>query len=354
MTSITVKPFAVLEDGRTAELYTLKNASGMEVSVTNFGGAIVSLLAPDRDGKFADVVLGHPGYEGYRARRHFFGALVGRCCNRIKKGRFTINGETCQLAINDRGKNHLHGGVEGFDQKLWDAKIVERDGHQTLRLTYTSPDGEEHYPGTLSVSAEYLLTDSNALELRYSAVCDADTVCNLTNHSYFNLAGHDSGTVLNHQLKLYADYFTEADSESIPTGRILPVADTPMDFREFHRVGERIEADYQPLHFGGGYDHNWVLRKGNGVMGLCAELYEETSGRHMICETTLPCVQFYSGNGLDGTIAGKGGCCYQKHSGLCLETQFAPDSVNHPEWDNPVLKAGQRYESATVYRFDVK
>lgn len=353
MTKMTEKPFAVLDDGRAASLYTMQNRNGMQVIVTNFGGTIVSMMVPDRDGKFADVVLGYDDLAGYQARKNFFGALIGRCCNRIAKGRFTLNQKEYQLALNDNGKNHLHGGIAGFDQKLWNAEMLTLDGSLALKLTYTSPDGEENYPGNLSVSATYLLREDNALELRYSAVCDADTVCNLTNHSYFNLSGHDSGTVLNHQLKIYADSFTEADAESIPTGRILPVAGTPMDFREFHRVGDRIDADYQPLHFGGGYDHNWVLRKENGVMGLCAQLYDEQSGRRMTCETTLPGVQFYSGNGINGMIAGKGGCRYGRRSALCLETQFAPDSVNHPEWETPILKAGQTYESATIYRFDV-
>lgn len=354
MTNLTEKPFAVLEDGRTASLYTMQNDNGMQVSVTNFGGTIVSIKVPDRNGRFADVVLGYDDCAAYRARKNFFGALIGRCCNRIAKGRFTLNGKGYQLALNDNGKNHLHGGIKGFDQVVWNAEITAIDGGQALKLTYTSVDGEEQYPGNLLVSATYHLTEENALELHYSAVSDADTVCNLTNHSYFNLAGHDSGSVLDHQLKIHANCFNEADSESIPTGRILPVADTPMDFREFHRVGERIDADYRPLKFGGGYDHNWILKTPNGVMGLCAELYDEASGRHMTCETTLPGVQFYSGNFIDGSISGKGGCTYAPRSALCLETQFAPDSVNHPEWENPILKAGKKYESVTIYRFDVK
>lgn len=200
----------------------------------------------------------------------------------------------------------------------------------------------------------YTLTDRNELVLHYEAASDADTVCNLTNHAYFNLAGHNSGTILGQRLKIYADHFTEADVESIPTGRVLPVEGTPMDFRDYHRVGERIDADYLPLNYGGGYDHNWVLNSPAGELGPCAEMWDEASGRHMTCLTTLPGVQFYSGNFIDGTQLGKEGCYYEKRGGLCLETQFAPDSVNHPEWPNPILRAGELYDHTTIYRFDVK
>lgn len=354
MIQITKRTFAVLEDGRTAFLYTMQNKNGMQVSVTNFGGTIVSIKVPDRNGAFADIVLGFDDCDGYRARKSFFGALVGRCCNRIAKGRFDLNGETYQLVTNDNGKNHLHGGLQGFDQKLWNAEISQINGNDALKLTYLSEDGEEHYPGNLSVSVQYLLTDDNVLDLSYSAVSDADTLCNLTNHTYFNLAGHDSGSVLSHQLKIAANSFHETDNESIPTGRVVPVAHTPMDFTEFHRVDERIDADFETLKSAGGYDHNWILTTPNGVMGQCAELYEETSGRHMTCETTLPGVQFYSGNSIDDSIPGKGGCVYTPRCALCLETQFAPDSVHHPEWENPILRKGETYHSVTRYKFDVK
>lgn len=353
MTTITQAPYLMTDLGQST-LYTMRNKNGMQVSATDFGGHLVSVLAPDRDGKLADVILGYGDYTGYKVNKYYLGAAVGRCANRIGKGRFTLNGKEYQLALNDNGVNHLHGGTVGFDQKLWAGKVISCEEGQALRLRLVSPDGEEHYPGALSVTMTYTLTDRNELVLHYEAASDADTVCNLTNHAYFNLAGHNSGTILGQQLKIYADHFTEADAESIPTGRVLPVEGTPMDFRDYHRVGERIDADYLPLNYGGGYDHNWVLNSPAGELGPCAEMWDEASGRHMTCLTTLPGVQFYSGNFIDGTQLGKEGCYYEKRGGLCLETQFAPDSVNHPEWPNPVLRAGELYDHTTIYRFDVK
>ncbi|MEM1484953.1 aldose epimerase family protein [Oscillospiraceae bacterium PP1C4] len=354
MTTITSRPFFQTDTGAQAVLYTMKNAHDVEVEISSFGGAIVAIRVPDRNGKFADVVLGYDDYEGYRSKKYFLGAMVGRCCNRIGNGRFTLGEKTYQLALNDNGKHHLHGGDLGLESKLWDCEIVKQGMDEVLRLRTVLADGEEHYPARLEIELTCALTDENQLILHYTAMSDADTICNLTNHSYFNIEGHDSETILHHQLKLYADRFTETDSDLIPTGRVLPVEDTPMDFREFHEIGERIDEDYEPLHYGGGYDHNWVLNTGNRQMGICAELYAPVSGRHLTCYTDKPCIQIYTGNGMDGTQAGKDGCYYGRRSGIALETQFSPDAINHPEWDSPVLKAGQVYDYTTIFKFDIK
>lgn len=351
MTEITSKPFFQTEDGE-AILYTLKNSKGMEVEVSSYGAAIAAVRTPDREGNFADIVLAYDSPEGYVTRSNFLGVVVGRCANRIKDARFTLGGREYQLNKNE-GENQLHGGLAGFDVKLWEGSVIESRYGQALRLTYTSPDGEEHYPGTLNVKLTYSLSEQNELIIHYDAVSDADTVCNLTNHSYFNLAGHNSGDILSQELKIYASNFTETDAESIPTGRVLPVAGTPMDFTAFHRVGERIDQPFDQLQMAGGYDHNFVLDHAPGEVGLCAEARDPVSGRHLVCLTDCPGVQFYSGNGIDGSVKGKQGVRYGRRAGFCLETQFAPDAVNHPEWDSPVLKAGQRYERTTIYRFEI-
>lgn len=352
MTKITSKPFGKTKSGEPVTLYTFTSNNGCEVSVCSYGGTIVSIKVPDREGKLADVVLGYDDVSGYEAGRCFFGAAIGRCGNRIARGRFTLNGKEYRLACND-GRNHLHGGLKGFNAVVWDCEVKKNETGDCLVLHHTSPDGDENYPGNLDVTITYSFSDDNELRLRYEAKTDADTVCNLTNHSYFNLAGHDSGNILNHQVKIYADSFTPADNESIPTGEIRSVEGTPMDFRDFHVVGERIDADFDQLKYAGGYDHNWVLNKGAKKMGLCAELYDPKSGRHMVCETTLPCVQFYCGNFIAGE-RGKNGAVYNKRAGLCFETQFAPDAINKPNFDSPILRTGEKYDETTIYRFDVK
>lgn len=354
MTTITAKSFFTIDTGEKAFLYTLKNARDVEVGISSFGGAIVSVLVPDRNGGFADVVLGFDDYEGYKSKTYYLGAMIGRCCNRIGKGRFSLNGKTYQLALNDNGENHLHGGQMGLESKLWDCEIIKDGTDQSLRMQTSCADGEENYPGKLDIEVICSLTDRNELILHYRAVSDADTLCSLTNHSYFNLEGHDSGTILDHELKVYAGLFTETDSESIPTGKVLPVEGTPMDFRELHKIGERIEEEDEQLRYGKGYDHNWVLSTGNKQMGLAAELYAPKSGRLLSCFTDKPCIQIYTGNYIDGTHKGKGGYYYPRRSGIALETQFAPDAVNHPEWDGPVLKAGEVYDYTTIYQFDIK
>lgn len=354
MAVITEREFFTTSKGGKAVLYTLRNRAGSEVEITNFGGAIVSIRVPDRNGAFADVALGFDSGAGYEGHAYFLGAMIGRCCNRIKAGRFTLNGKAYQLAFNDNGKNHLHGGVHGLESKLWDAEVSRQDGEDVLTLRCVCEDGEEGYPGRLEISVAVTFSEDHALKLQYQAVSDADTVCSLTNHSYFNLSGHASGDILGHELKLYASRFTEADAESIPTGQVLPVAGTPMDFREFHRIGERIGQDYPALIYGNGYDHNWVLDHPDGTLALSAELYDPESGRLLECYTDSPCMQVYTGNFIDGSSCGKEGCWYQQRAGIALETQYAPDAVNHPEWDSPILRKGDRYAHATIYRFSVK
>jgi aldose 1-epimerase len=353
MTKILSKPFGTTKEGVPATLYTFTNKSGCEVSVCSYGGTVVSIRVPDRNGRLADIVLGYDDLEGYMSRHYFFGAAIGRCGNRIGRGRFTLNGKSYRLNCND-GRNHLHGGGKGFDTVVWECAVKKNESGDYLELHHVSQDADENYPGRLDVTMNYSFNDKNELALNYRAVSDADTVCNLTNHSYFNLAGQDSGNILDQEVKIYADCFTEADKESITTGKIIDVDGTPMDFREFHAVGERIDADYYQLNFAGGYDHNWVLNKGNNKLGICAEIYDRKSGRHLTCITTSPCAQFYTGNYIAGDQKGKGGYVYQKHAGMCVETQFAPDAVNQPSFDSPVLRAGGKYDETTIYRFDVK
>jgi aldose 1-epimerase len=352
MVKIVSGLFGETSKGLPVELYTFTNDRGCEVSVCSYGASIVAIKVPDRYGNMSDIVLGYEDTSGYISGKNFFGAAIGRCGNRIGKGRFTLNGEKYQLSCND-GNNHLHGGFNGFSTKVWKCAVKKNNYGDYLELCYISHDGDENYPGRLETTLTYSFNDENELSIHYKALSDKDTICNLTNHSYFNLSGHDFGDILEHQLKIYADAFTETDSESIPTGKILDVESTPLDFRNFHVVGDRINSDYYELKYAGGYDHNLILNKGNKILGLCAEMYDKKSGRHMTCITTSPCVQFYSGNYIDGSVKGKNGFTYKKRYGLCLETQFAPDAVNNPEWDSPILKAGDIYDGTTIYKFDV-
>lgn len=351
MTQITSRPFGAMPDGAPVTLFTLRNTSGASADICTYGARIAAIRVPDRAGRLTDVVLGHDTLAGYRTRKGYFGAVVGRCANRIGKGRFSLGGHVIQLAQN-QGQNHIHGGASGFDDKVWTAAAVSGPDGSRLRLTLRSPDGEENYPGNLTATVTYSFSDENELTIHYQAVSDADTVCNLTNHSYFNLGGYDAGPVLTHRVRLNADRFTSSDSESIPTGEIRDVAGTPMDFRQFYPVGARIDADYDQLRQAGGYDHNWVLSRTGGGLSLCAEVVDDRSGRRLTCRTTSPCVQFYTGNYLDG-LTGKGGLAVTRRSGLCLETQFAPDAVNHPQWHSPLLRAGVPYDQVTAFRFDV-
>lgn len=338
-----------MPDGTEVDLYTLTNRAGMEVKITNYGGIIVSIKTPDRDGKMGDVVLGYDDLNGYVTKNPFFGCLVGRYGNRIGKARFSLNGVEYKLAANN-GQNHLHGGLKGFDKKVWAAKPLETANG--VELKYLSPDGEEGYPGNLSVTVTYTLADDNSLRIDYLATTDKETVINLTNHSYFNLSGE--GDILGHEIMLDADRFTPVDSELITTGELRPVAGTPFDFLKSTPIGARIDAADEQIVFGKGYDHNFVLNHKPGETGLVARVYEPKSGRVMEVMTTEPGVQFYTGNFLDGTIKGKGGQVYARRSGFCLETQHFPDSPNKPEFPSAALKPGETYRTATVFKFGVR
>lgn len=344
--------FGTTADGQEIDLHTLTNQHGMEVGIIDYGGTVVCLKAPDRNGKTADVVLGFDSIEGYLKAHPFFGVLVGRYGNRIAKGRFTLNGVEYKLATNN-GENHLHGGIKGFDKAVWKARDVSDGQSQRLELTYLSKDGEEGYPGNLSVTVVYTLADSNELRIDYAAATDKDTVVNLTNHSYFNLAGQGEGDILDHELTLFADKFTPTDKGLIPTGELRSVEGTPFDFRKPVAIGARIGQNDEQLKSGGGYDHNFVLASGGGSLTLAARVYEPKTGRVMEALTTEPGIQLYTGNFLDGRLPGKGGKVYPKRYGFCLETQHFPDSPNHAQFPSTVLRAGGRYQTTTVYRFSV-
>jgi aldose 1-epimerase len=333
------------------ELYTLTNACGGQACITNYGGIVVSLTVPDAAGNPADVVLGYDTLDAYVRQNPYFGCLVGRYGNRIAHGRFRLDGRDYVLALND-GDNHLHGGEKGFDKVVWNAVPEENDGGPALVLSYVSPNGEEGYPGTLSVKATYTLTRDNGLELVFSATTDAPTLCNLTHHSYFNLAGAGTGDILDHEVMINADRFTPVDDTLIPTGDVRAVEGTPLDFRQPTGVGDRINADDEQLRLAGGYDHNWVLNKQrDGELSLAARVREPASGRTMEVLTTEPGMQFYSGNFLDGTLTGKGGAVYEQHSGFCMEPQHYPDAPNKPAFPSAVLRPGDVYANTIVYRF---
>ena len=351
---MTHKSFGKTPDGAEITLYTLTNANGMEVSIINYGAIVVSIKVPDRSGRFGDVVLGFDSLDGYEAENPFFGAIVGRYGNRIAKGEFKLDGKTYTLAKNN-GPNSLHGGNKGFNKVVWSARDASKPGLPAVHLTYISKDGEEGYPGNLTVEVTYTLTAQNELKIDYSLTTDKDTVANVTNHSYFNLAGEGSGDILKHELMLAADKFTPVDDTLIPTGELKPVAGTPFDFRKSTAIGARIEQDDQQLKYGKGYDHNWVLnRVAAAPISLAARLHDPSSGRTLEVWTTQPGVQFYSGNFLDGTIHGKSGHVYGLRSGLCLETQHFPDSPNHPNFPTTTLKAGAHFRSTTIFKFSAK
>ncbi len=344
--------FGKMSDSLPVQLFTLTNRHGMQVGITNYGGRVVSLLAPDRHGKPADVVLGFDSLDGYSQGNPYFGALVGRYANRIGNAKFTLGGKEYKLAANN-GPNSLHGGLKGFDKVVWEVK-ERAESPPSIELTYFSKDGEEGYPGNLAVKVVYTLTEKNELRIDYSATTDRDTVLNLTNHAYFNLTGQMSENILKHVLTINADRFTPIDNTLIPTGELRPVDRTPFDFRRPVVVGARINADDEQLKFGKGYDHNFVLNHSGHELALSARVTEPGSGRVMEVLTTQPGIQLYTGNFLDGTIRGKGGVAYGQRSAFCLETQHFPDSPNKPGFPSAELTPGQTYRETTVYKFSTE
>jgi len=348
------KVFGTTADGKTADLYTLKNNNGMQVSITNFGATVVSIVVPDKAGKMADVALGYDDLAGYELNKNYLGVLVGRYGNRIAHGKFSIDGTEYTLAKNN-GDNSLHGGIKGFNKAMWEAKDVSKGGEAAVEMKYVSKDGEEGYPGNLSVTVVYTLTNKNELKIDYSATTDKKTVVNLTNHTYFNLAGQGNGDILKQELMINADTFTPVDSGLIPTGELKKVQGTPFDFRKPTAIGARIDGNDEQIKLGGGYDHNFVLsRKAATGLSLAARVSDAVSGRTMEVWTTEPGVQFYTGNFLDGSFKGKGGIAYQKRTAFCLETQHFPDSPNHPSFPTTLLKPGEKYHTTTVYKFEAK
>jgi aldose 1-epimerase len=350
---IICEDFGKLQDGRMAHLYTLRNARGAELRASDYGGHVQALLMPDRNGKFIDVALGYDAIGTYEQEDKYIGALIGRCGNRLARGQVTINGKSYQLDCND-GKNHLHGGFAGFNKRLWQAEPCG----EGLRLSYVSPAGEGNYPGELRVTVLYSLSDDNAFGIYYEALSDADTICNLTNHTYFNLAGFASGSVLKQCIQIFADEYTETDQESLPDGKILPVAGTPLDLRRPIPIGEHIDDAYEQLRWAGGYDHNWVVRNEpcGFLDGLRKMAYAESdeTGITLTAYTTQPGVQFYSGNYLDGRPLGKNGTAFGRRSGFCLEPQYFPNALAHPAFDQPLLKKGNIWKARTLYAFGNK
>lgn len=347
--NVSEQSFGTLPNGTAVKLFVLTNHKGTTVKISEFGGIITELWVADRTGQAANVVLGFDRLDEYAKGHPFFGAITGRYANRIANGKFTLEGKQYTLAVNN-GAHHLHGGVKGFDKQVWKGTALPASAHSVaVAFAYTSPDGEEGYPGTMPVKVTYTLTDDNELRIDYDATTDKTTVVNLTNHSYFNLAGR--GPVLDHILKIHADRYTAADAGLIPTGELAPVKGTGLDFTSPRRIGDRI-GDY--MSFAKGYDHNFVLNSGGGKLSLCARVEEPKSGRVMEVLTTQPGVQLYLGNHLDGTRSGVGGAVYAQHTAFCLETQHFPDSPNKPSFPSTVLKPGQRFQSTTIYKFSAK
>ena len=344
--------FGQTGDGAPVEMFTLTNAHGMEVKAIGYGAVITSIRVPDRHGSLDDVVLGFDSIDGYLTRSRYFGAVVGRYGNRIAKGRFTLDGATYQLATNN-GPNHLHGGVKGFDKVVWTGEAFDHDGAVGVVFSHTSPDGDEGYPGTLTMRVTYTLTPGNELVVDYDATTDKPTPLNLTQHTYFNLGGSSGGDILQHRLTIDADRFTPVDATLIPTGELASVAGTPFDFRQSTAIGARIDADHPQIKNAGGYDHNFVLNRSGPGLVHAARVADPSSGRTLDVSTTEPGMQFYSGNFLDGTISGKGGRVYARRSGLCLETQHFPDSPNQPAFPTAILRPGDRLQSKTIFAFGV-
>lgn len=351
MATITQKPYGVTADGIGVDEYTLTSAGGMTVRIITYGGIITAIHVPDRDGQMRNVALGFDNFADYETRNPYFGCITGRYANRIADGRFTLDGHTYTLAVNN-GPNHLHGGLKGFNKQVWAAQEMKSSHEVGLRLTYRSPDGEENYPGSLDVTVTYTLSDDHALTIRYQAVTDRATVVNLTNHSLFNLAGEGSGYIENHILMLNADHYTPVNDNMIPTGELAPVAGTPFDFRMPKVIAPGQRSNHPQIVKAHGYDHNWVLNRTDSTsLALAARVYEPGSGRVMEVWTTEPGVQFYTGNFLDATLVGTGGRIYRQSDGFALETQHFPDSPNQPNFPSTVLRPGEAYDTTTVFRF---
>jgi aldose 1-epimerase len=344
--------YGKLPDGHEVYQYTLMNKSGATMKVINFGAAVTSLTVPDRNGKYEDIVFGYDSLQGYMTDKCYFGAIAGRYGNRIGKGKFKLDGKEFQLTINS-GENHLHGGIIGFNKVLWDARTVQDSAGPSIELTYVSVDGEEGYPGKVTLTVTYTLTDKNELRIVYKGTTDKVTILNPTHHAYFNLSGSFTNTILDLFLTIEADAITPVDKGLIPTGKLLDVTKTPMDFRTPTAIGAHINDKFEQLDFGQGYDHNWVIKNYDRKVRKVAELYEQKSGRLMTIYTDQPGLQFYSGNFLDGTAKGKG-VSYQHRTGLCLEAQCFPDSPNRPEFPSVTLKPGEVYHQTTIYQLSTK
>jgi aldose 1-epimerase len=347
---VTRSDFGRTADGKPVHLFTLTNAHGLEARVITYGGILVSLKVPDRQGRLGDVVLGHDDLAAYLASPHYFGCITGRYANRIAGGRFTLDGKTHVLSTN-LGPHHLHGGKRGFDKVVWEAGSVSGEDRSGITLSHTSPDGEEGYPGTLRARVSYTLTDQDELVVEYFATTDRPTIVNLTQHTYFNLAGDGARDILAHELQILADRYTPVDAAMIPTGAIAPVEGTPLDFRQPRPIGARIDAKHEQIAHGSGYDHNFVINRRAPGLTLAARLSEPATGRVLEVETSEPGVQFYSANHLQGGPPGKAGRVYGRRYGVCLETQHYPDSPNRPSFPPTVLRPGEEYRSQTLFRF---
>lgn len=351
--SILKKQFGRIKGGKVAHLYTLKNKNGMQIDVTDFGANIVRILVPDKKGIFQDVVLGYDNPAQYEVNSPGYGSFIGRHANRIGSAKFELNDKTFTLEKND-GNNNLHSGSKSYNKYMYDVEIYEEDDETQIEFSRFSEDMEQGFPGNLEVSVSYTLTNDNELVIEYYAMSDKDTIINFTNHSYFNLAGHNSGTILNHKIMIDADKFTPTDDELIPTGELRDVEGTPMDFRVSKSIGSDIEKDYVPLKQAGGYDHNYVLKTTREEANKVAELYEEHSGRLMEVFTDMPGLQLYTGNFIDGKEQGKDKYIYSKRDGVCFETQYFPNSCNISEFPSCILKADKEFDSVTIYKFSIR
>lgn len=348
--AIKVERFGETPDGKQVDLYTLTNENGVSASFTNLGGTWVSMLVPDKNGDMADVILGYDTVEKYLVNGPHLGAIIGRYANRIGGAAFTLNGTRYELYANN-GPNNLHSAPDLYHRRIWEVELDESDPGSRVSFSLFSPDGDQGYPGNADITVSYTLTPDNSVSIEYHMVSDADTVANFTNHCYFNLAGQGSGSVLDQQVWIDADYFTPADEVSIPYGTVLPVKDTPMDFTVKKAIGRDIGAEYDQLILGNGYDHNWVLNHKAGEVALCAKAYDPSTGRIMEVYTDLPGMQFYTANFLTGEVPGKEGAIYGPRRAYCFETQYYPDAVNKPQFPSPILKAGEEYHTTTIYKF---